>query len=208
MPHSSTIVLTLDSAQELFVGPPPGGRRALLPPRGPDDTGAVLGKPGVDRLVRMLASHRTATRLTIRIPHSEPAEAVSAIIPRLRHWCAARAQSNQENVRRLRRLGAQGLLVCMVLLAFALVIAWAIQNPAWLGRPGPVRTLIGEAIIIAGWVVLWRPIELLLFDTVRPRLENRVLDRARLLDVSTERYDAAQPQPAPDVGEITHPPLN
>ncbi len=66
---------------------------------------------------------------------------------------------------------------------------WALQQESLLGPPGPVRTLAAEALVIAGWVVMWRPIELLVFDPMRPLMECRLLSRVLRTPVTVEFVD-------------------
>ena len=47
----------------------------------------------------------------------------------------------------------------------------------------PVRSGIGEGLLVLGWVALWRPIDLLLFERFESRLERQLLDRLARIPV-------------------------
>ena len=63
-----------------------------------------------------------------------------------------------------------------LLLAFALIAAFisVSQLVAW-QLSGSFGTALKEAISISGWVLLWRPVELLIYDGLPWRHERRVL---------------------------------
>lgn len=174
-----TLVLTLENAGEMFAGPPPG--RTLRAPhaRSWDDIGAVLGEPGVARVLRMLEPGRGALNLEVRIRDWAGDEVAAGLAARLRDWCQARIEANRDSARRSRRIGAYLALGSCAVLAIALFLSWLLLEDSLLGPPGPLRVLLSEAVVIAGWVALWRPIEMIFFDPIRSTLENRLL--ARLL---------------------------
>jgi hypothetical protein len=49
---------------------------------------------------------------------------------------------------------------------------------------GTLGAGIKEALVISGWVLLWRPVELLIYDGIPGRRQRRVL--RRLLEASIE----------------------
>lgn len=196
-----SIVLTLCNSDELFAGPEPGGDFAdgsTAPDW--DAVGATLGEPGVNRLLRLLHARRDADEIVIRIREGFPADThigraadqSNAIVRRLRAWMRARVASNMEMVRVGRRIGVRILAVCTVVLGMILALAWFLQQESPLGPPGPLRVLAAEAMVIAGWVVMWRPIELLVFDPMRPTFERRMLERALLMPIRVERANPAE----------------
>jgi hypothetical protein len=191
------IVLRLATPDELFDGPPPGRRVPASTPDARADwdaIGAALGEPGTLRLLRLLHAHPSAPSLIIRLGAAD-----DAIQTRLKTWAAAQIAANAEQVRVARTAGARASAACLIVLAGALAASWALQHEPVLGPPGPFRTLIAEALVIAGWVVMWRPLEMLLFDPVRPRRENRLL--RRLMDMPWQVHA----DPGSDTGDL--PPL-
>lgn len=190
----SELSLLLSSTDELFEGPPPG-RRDVGASTGASDwdsVGATLGEAGVIRLLRLLQAHPGATNVVLRLAGgpdgSSPCSKseADALIRRLHAWCRARIASNRDIIRLSRRFGARVLAVCIGVLGVLLALAWALQQESLFGPPGPVRTLGAEALVIAGWVVMWRPIELLVFDPMRPAFESRLLARVLTMEGRVE----------------------
>jgi hypothetical protein len=182
---SSTLVLALDSQSELFTGPSPGAR---LPrePRTLDDVGAMLGEPGTLRLLRMLASGPAFARLVVQIDDDINAAGREELLARLRHWCQCQMDANRQQAQLTRRAGLRALRWCLLILTAGLVASLLLQSEEMFGPPGVVRSVLSEAAIIAGWVAMWRPFELLIFDPMRPKLENRLLQKLLTLPWSVE----------------------
>jgi hypothetical protein len=185
MNNDQPIVLTIASVDELLCGCRPGRPPAPgVAPDGWDDVGAALGKPGTDRLVRMAHQQPASTELVLRI--SDPATDAAEVRATLRRWCHAKVLANLHTVRQVRRLGWRTLGQCMVALAVILGLAFVLREPDVLGPAGPLRLLLSEAVVIAGWVALWRPLEMVLFDPMEPLYENRALVRILGMNWRTE----------------------
>lgn len=191
--NRSVIELTLASPEELFVGPAPGVRS--LDRSGAatwDQIGAVLGEAGVDRLLRLVHASPQATVVRFKLDGDglpEQSAELGLVQDRLRTWLSCRRAVNAEQIRTIRRIGLRSTLLCLFLLGGALLVSWALQSERFMGdKAGPLRTLLAEALVIAGWVAMWRPLEMLLFDPLRHRHENRLI--ARVLAMRWE--DAAE----------------
>jgi hypothetical protein len=174
-----TLVVNLRSPDELFVGRTPGQLDAEPPEHDLDAVGACLGDPGVVRLLRSLHASPESETLVLRIGGAGPAhaEARAKVEPRLRVWARCRIAANRLEIRTALRAGARASAGCLCLLATAMACAWALQSESVGGPPGPLRSVLAESLVIAGWVAMWRPLEMLLFDPVRYRVENRLLRR-------------------------------
>ena len=191
MDQTGPIVLTIDGVDELLTGGRPGRpSRPGVTPDGWDDVGAALGKPGVDRLVRMAHQQPKATVLLLRL--TDPATSIPDVEEALRRWCHAKTLANRHTVRQVRSLGWRILGLCMIALAVILATAYALREPDLLGTAGPLRLLLSEAVVIAGWVALWRPLEMVLFDPVEPLYENRALRRILAMN-----WQVQQVRPSP-----------
>lgn len=85
--------------------------------------------------------------------------------------------------RSLRRLLRRGLVTLAIGVAF-LVACFALSRfIAWLLGDGPLPTLLREGSAIVGWVAMWRPIEIFLYDWWPIVGERRLYDRLSRLDV-------------------------
>jgi hypothetical protein len=93
---------------------------------------------------------------------------------------ATRAQSTRARLRQLFRIARKSLIIGLfVLAAFfgvgALVTRWLSGNP--------VADFAHESLSIGGWVAMWRPLELLLYDWWPIRAEARLYDRLATMPV-------------------------
>jgi hypothetical protein len=88
------------------------------------------------------------------------------------------ALARQERLMRRRmRMGRLMLLLGLGVLAVTLFTRY------WLSGLNTKADLLGESLLIVGWVALWRPAELLLFDRIEARIDRRVLERLAAIAV-------------------------
>ncbi len=195
--NTSEIVLRLGSPAELFDGPAAAARPLLESDRQSwDDIGAILGQPGVARLLRLVYTHPRATRLLLQVTVDQASRerAAADLEARLRLWCHAKLAANRSQTRAMRIVALRTLAACLGLLAVAFLAASTLQSEAlFAGEPGPLRKLASEAIVIAGWVVMWRPFESLIFDPLEPKRESRMIRRLLALTWRVELRDGQAP---------------
>jgi hypothetical protein len=124
--------------------------------------------PALDHLVRRLGDEKfvygSLRVCLVSEPASTDLQAVAATA--IRAYCRTRAEENRATVRAVRRNGRRAMLVALCLTAVALGISVALARFELL--PGLYNKLIGDALVIAGWVVLWRPMELLFYEWIEP----------------------------------------
>ena len=58
-----------------------------------------------------------------------------------------------------------------------------ISYAVFTNAPQTVKGIVAAAISVFVWVILWDPMEQLLFDWVQPRLENNILRKIQGIDV-------------------------
>lgn len=95
------------------------------------------------------------------------------------HFAFARTQVGRrlrQHVRRGRTALGVGLVVLVACLALAQLAVAALD--------GPVRDVIREGLVITGWVAMWRPLDLLLYDWWPLVDERRHLDRVLAAEVA------------------------
>ena len=76
------------------------------------------------------------------------------------HYFAYRARMNRLEFRRLLKDGQQSLLIGIVFLAACLAASHAIGGET----SGTFRSIARESLTIAGWVAMWRPMQIYLYD--------------------------------------------
>ena len=90
-------------------------------------------------------------------------------------------------LRRKMRLGRVALVIGLAVLAVTLVARYLLDG---VGNGG--ADLIGEGLLIIGWVGLWRPAELLLFERLESRADRSAIQRLSTIDVQFKALDAAE----------------
>ena len=81
---------------------------------------------------------------------------------------------------RRRRTGQVGLVLGIVLVIALVAIAQFVAAAV----PGTLGTGLREGLVIFSWVVLWRPVEVLIYDWIPARHERKVA--TKLLDAPIE----------------------
>ena len=95
------------------------------------------------------------------------------------HAHVRRAHENIEwKLRRQMRVGRLALLIGLLVLAITLVARHLLH-----GFGTSSADILGEGLLIVGWVGLWRPAELLLFERLESRSERKVLERLSTIPV-------------------------
>ena len=129
--------------------------------------GEGLAESGIDRLASLLAARRGWRRHPVLARlHVASTPGNAALAPRmavaLARYCDARHQYAERKLLETRREGLRTLIVGVLFLSLCIGVAAAIESSAMSDML--VGELLTEGAIIAGWVGLWRPIEILLFD--------------------------------------------
>jgi hypothetical protein len=159
------------------------------PPVDPLSPGPLegLGISGIDYLLSLLhlENKRQRTRtLTLSLP-AEKAAAASAqqINIALRRHAEWRIERERRDMRNTYRYGWQvaGFAVVMLAVCLALSSLFASDLTEWM-RP-LVRKVFEYGFEIIGWVILWHPIEILVFSPVAIRARLAALQTLAAVDV-------------------------
>ena len=107
-----------------------------------------------------------------------------------------RSRQSSLKVRQLLRIGRTSLFIGLVFLAACLVAG---NYAARLIRNSTVADLLRESLLIGGWVAMWRPLEIFLYDWWPLRRERALYDRLSQMPVRVETAlaETALPQPSP-----------
>lgn len=92
-----------------------------------------------------------------------------------------RAQAARRRLQQLFRVGRVSLLIGLSFLAVALGISEAVAS---LFEKSRFARLVQESLVIGGWVALWRPMEIFLYDWWPIRSEVRLYERLGAIEVS------------------------
>jgi hypothetical protein len=104
------------------------------------------------------APHRA--KLVFHLPAAEAASSAGhGLADAVHNYFAYREWVTIEDMRRLLRIGAFSLLIGLTFLSLCLA-----ARQVLFGGDDPISRVLNEGLLIVGWVALWRPLEIALYD--------------------------------------------
>ncbi len=94
----------------------------------------------------------------------------------IKGWFRAKEREQARAIRELFRDGRLAFLIGLAGLSLCMALIWLLTQ----AFEGPFTRVIQESLVIVGWVVIWRPAEMFLYDWL-PLLRRKTLFR-RLAD--------------------------
>jgi hypothetical protein len=98
----------------------------------------------------------------------------------IREFFAHRRDSTEKRLKQLFRLGRTSLIIGITFLAVSIAVGDFIANALAKQQIGEI---LRESLLIGGWVAMWRPLEIFLYDWWPIRAEARLLDRLSKMPV-------------------------
>jgi hypothetical protein len=114
-------------------------------------------------------------------------EEVGALRQAVREFFTQRALATRRQLRQLLRVGRKSLLIGLLVLAIAMVLGDLLSG---LKSRYEYGEILGHSLLIGGWVALWRPLEILLYDWWPILGEARLYDRLSAMVVRVDNADA------------------
>jgi hypothetical protein len=140
--------------------------------------------PRVDDYIVEWARETPASQplgLVVHLSHQEAhVEDTTLLQQAVREYFTERAASERRNLRRLLRTGRISLVIGILFLGVAIVLGDLVSG--LVGRYD-YGEIIAHSLLIGGWVALWRPIEIFLYDWWPIRAEARLYDRLSAMSV-------------------------
>ena len=119
-------------------------------------------------------------RLVIHLDSAPVPEASAAAAGTVTQFFSSRAVATRRNLRALFRRGRISLVIALAFMAAALTLASALDGPA---ETNPFAAVLRESLLVGGWVAMWRPIEVFLYDWWPLSAEARRFDRLAAMPV-------------------------
>jgi len=120
--------------------------------------------------------------LAIQLSLPSPAGSVAGVEDAVRRYFATRAAIKRLEFGQMMRRGRVSLIVGSVFLTGCLLLGEVLAKSGG----GPVVDILREGLTIAGWVAMWRPLEIYLYDWWPLLEERRRLDLLARIKVRIE----------------------
>jgi hypothetical protein len=121
--------------------------------------------------------------LRIHLAHWPAGEPSQLMTEAVHNFFAYRAKLNRLEFRRLMQQGRTSLFIGLVFLAACLLVVQLLL----VRLTGPWAVILRESLTIAGWVAMWRPMQIFLHDWWPVRRRGRVYDKLSRMPVEVIR---------------------
>lgn len=169
-------------------------RHLFTPPELDPLHGQVQTSSGMEQIMNELKPRSLArpVRTTIYLPKGRiPAQLPQECRRAVRAYCTVQIQQITNELASLRWQGLKALQSGIVFLAVCLLLSTLFD--ASTAMPDFLRRILGEGLLIVGWVSLWHPVELLLYEWW-PHWRDRQLHE-RLRDMELEIVESRHGTP-------------
>jgi hypothetical protein len=130
----------------------------------------------------------------------------------IREYFSHRSQATRQQLRQLFRVGRTSLVIGVICLTASIALSDLVARVLAETRLGE---LLRESLLIGGWVAMWRPLEIFLYDWWPIRDEGRLFDRLSKMvvrieystEVGPDKWRSDWPAVSPGLGRLTHEPL-
>ncbi len=117
--------------------------------------------------------HQAELELVIHLATVPPPDRASGTEEAVRHYFASRAEIKQREYRQLLRRGRTSLLIGLLFMGGCV----ALGELALQVLPGGWKSFAEVSLSVVGWVAMWRPLEIYLYDWWPIRGDQRLLAR-------------------------------
>jgi hypothetical protein len=165
----------------------------------------VLGVSGVDYLLSLLhldKKWQRARRLSILLPPGKATPALAEqMTTALHRMVRLRIEQQRRQLRDTYRYGWKAAAIAVVILAICLSLSSVFTSDQGEGTRPLLRKTFEYGFEIVGWVILWHPIEVLVFEPLAIRSRIAALKTLATVEVFI-RPEEGMPQPQlPEKGE-------
>jgi hypothetical protein len=127
----------------------------------------------------------TPLRLAIHLPAATPPESVQGIPESVHNYFAYRAERANREFKFTLRQGRHSLLIGLAFLFLCVSIRRVLE----LTTQGTFAVLVQEGLLISGWVAMWRPFQIFLYDWWPIRRKRRVYEKIQNMPIEVKLSD-------------------
>ena len=128
--------------------------------------------------------------LVVHLAVAPPTDRTAGVEDAVRRYFASRGEMKGRELRQLLRQGRNSLLAGLLFIGGCNLLGLAIGH---LGLLGAFSAVGREGLVIVGWVALWRPLEIYLYDWWPLREERVLFERLARMSVRLVLPPAATP---------------
>jgi hypothetical protein len=157
--------------------------RLLFNAMDPSPPGEKDLDPKVDEfIVSWARAARRDAQFALQVYVDQPGvtEQIDIVRAAIHEFFRQRSLSASRRLSQLFRVGRTSLLIGVVFLSAAVIVAGLVETALAGSR---ISALIREGIVIGGWVAMWRPLEIFLYDWWPIRAERKLFDRLSVMPV-------------------------
>ena len=118
--------------------------------------------------------------LLAHLDHPVPNDADEIVRSAVRDHFAREATETRQRLRQLFRVGRISLMIGLAVVAASVIVGDLIEKMMEGYRSG---SIIRESLLIGGWVAMWRPLEIFLYEWWPIRAQARLYDRLSKMTV-------------------------
>lgn len=142
----------------------------------------VLGVAALDLVVTQLQVHPLrnwdGVDLIVRLPGDQVTpDLEQSLAEAVRRYCEARIEDNHLRVSLSRKQRIFGLTVVLTIVLTVILVVPLLFATVFAGASASVQGFVAGMLSLFGWVIIWDPLQSLLFEWAPPARENRALAR-------------------------------
>jgi hypothetical protein len=177
------IVLRVASVDQIF-NPPDANPFST-------NEGDALGEAALERALTRLQLHpldkSAGVPLVVMLPPDQITHDLQQQLTlAIQRYCSARIEDNRLQIHLSRVRNAVGMVIVTLIVLLALLLAILLLATVLKDAPSIIRGMITAGVSVFAWVILWDPMEALLFNWVEPARENRALRRIMSMNVEVQ----------------------
>lgn len=151
----------------------------------------TLGEAGIERLLLDLQLHSLrklegATLIIAMPPDQITPDLQPRLATALQRYCQARIDDNRLQIRLSRHQHAFGLFLVTAISLTVMVLAYLLVTTVFKDASQVVQGLILATTSVFVWVIMWDPLEALLFEWAEPARENRAFEQIMRMQLAIE----------------------
>ena len=180
------IVLRVDTVEQIFNAPDANPFA--------EGEGNILGEAALDRLLLQQQVQPQRDLASLPLVVELPADQITPdlepqLAAAIKRYCAARIEDNLLDIRHSRLQHSVGLAIVVGVVVAATLLVAVLTTTVLADISALAQGLIAGALCVFSWVIVWDPLEALLFDWVEPTRANRVFAQIQKMRVTVRAQE-------------------